>query len=380
MNITIVADVFGEANNGTTITIKRLIENLKNRGHHIRVVSASGTDGEDCYSLPSRNFLMFNEYIKKNGVILAKPDLHVLREAMTGADLVHIALPFKVGKCAIKLAGEMGIPVTTACHCQAENITAHVFMKDVKAANDFIYKYLYDTFYKYAKFVHCPSRMIADILREHGYDMDLRVISNGVDKEYREIENPVRPKEWGDKYVIMFVGRFSREKMHKTLVGAVKKSKYESRIQLHFAGDGPLRKHIEAEGESLTNPPIIGFYNQTELVNLLNAADLYVHPSVAEIEAISCMEAISCGLVPIISDSERSATKQFALSDKNLFLSGDEEDLAKKIDYFIEHPEEKEKLKKQYSSFSKEYSIDKCVDKMEKMFFDAVSQFDKNKI
>lgn len=65
MNITIVADVFGEANNGTTITIKRLNRKFKKPRTSYKVVSASGTDGEDCYSLPSRNFLMFNEYIKK---------------------------------------------------------------------------------------------------------------------------------------------------------------------------------------------------------------------------------------------------------------------------------------------------------------------------
>ncbi len=39
MKITIVADVLGQENNGTTITCKRLIENLKMRGHEVKVVS-----------------------------------------------------------------------------------------------------------------------------------------------------------------------------------------------------------------------------------------------------------------------------------------------------------------------------------------------------
>ena len=38
-----------------------------------------------------------------------------------------------------------------------------------------------------------------------------------------------------------------------------------------------------------------------ELRRLINMCDLYVHASDAEIEGISCMEALACGLVPVIS-------------------------------------------------------------------------------
>ena len=39
MTIAIIADVLGEENNGTSITVKRLICNLKKRGHEVLVVS-----------------------------------------------------------------------------------------------------------------------------------------------------------------------------------------------------------------------------------------------------------------------------------------------------------------------------------------------------
>ncbi len=379
MNITVVADVLGKENNGTTITAKRLISRLKDRGHEVKVVSATKSEELGYYVLPTRNFYVFNKYFEENGVVMAKPDEDILRSAIEGSDVVHIMLPFKAGKCAKKLANEMNIPFTTAFHCQAENVTSHAFMKDLKIANDMVYKYFYESFYKDVKFVHCPSKMIADILREHGYNMDLRVISNGVAEGYKRLPSPVRPKEWEDKFVIMFVGRFSREKMHKTLIDAVKKSKYSDRILLEFAGDGPLRESIEKWGAELKNPPRLGFYKQDELVNLLNSADLYVHPSVAEIEAISCMEAISCGLVPVISDSERSATNQFAVSEYNLFKNGDSADLAKKIDFFIENPDIKAELREKYLNFAEDYAIEKCVDKMENMFNDAIQELKNRK-
>ena len=68
MVITVVADVLGKANNGTTITILRLIESLKARGHEVRVVSPTPVKEEGFYCLPRRNFFIFNEYLEKNGV------------------------------------------------------------------------------------------------------------------------------------------------------------------------------------------------------------------------------------------------------------------------------------------------------------------------
>lgn len=377
MNITIVADVLGKENNGTTVTIKRLISHLKARGHAVKVVSATQSDEEGYYTLPKRNFYIFNGYMQKNGVVLAEPDDDILRQAISGADVVHIVLPFRTGKHTVKLCKEMGIPFTTATHCQAENVTAHVGMKDFKLANDIVYRYMYETFYKDTRFVHCPSQTMANILREHGYNMDIRVISNGVEKAYCKKEGVARPAEWKDKFVVMFVGRLSREKMHKTLIKAVSLSRHKEDIQLVFAGDGPLKKRLQKMGGTLPNPPQIGFHPQAELVDLLNAADLYVHPSVAEIEAISCLEAISCGLVPVISDSKASATNQFALTEHNLFKNGDAKSLAEKIDFLIENPDILSELKEKYESFSKEYAIENCIDKMEKMFSDAAAYYKK---
>ena len=104
-----------------------------------------------------------------------------------------------------------------------------------------------------------------------------------------------------------------------------------------------------------------------ELVEIINSCDLYVHPSVAEIEAISCLEAIACGLVPIISDSERSATKKFALTEKNLFNHNSPKDLANKIDYWIEHPEEKAEYSEKYAGFTANFERNSCMEQMYSM-------------
>lgn len=371
MKITIVTDVLGVENNGTTITVKRLIENLKLRGHEVRVISPLDTDEDGYYGTKKRNFGIFNKYVEKNGVVLARVDREVLRKGMIGSDVVHIILPFQLGKAAIKVARELNIPTTSAFHCQPENVTAHFKLQNFEPVNRFVYRWFLRKFYCHQQYVHCPTDFIANQLRKYNYDMYLKVISNGVAPEYHLI-NIEKPGEFKDKYCIVTVGRLAREKRHDLLIKAIKLSKYEKQIQLIIAGTGPLEEQTKKLGTKLTNKPIFNFYPREELVKILNFADLYVHPADIEIEAIACLEAITCGLVPIISDSKKSATNAFALHEVNLFKAGDPQDLANKIDYMIEHPDAKEVMRREYLEYSKRFNLSACIDKMEEMFQEAV--------
>ena len=369
MKITIIADVYGQGNNGTSITAKRLVDGLKAMGHQVKVVSA---DENSDIVLDKRNFYCFNKYIEKqNGVALAKPDEEKLREAIAGSDVVHFLLPFKCSKAAIKICQELEIPYTTAFHCQPENVSSHIGMKNWTWLNDRLYAYFLKKFYKNTHFVHCPSKFIADELTKHHYKAQKYVISNGVAEHIKPMNMP-KPAKFKDKFVILNVARYSNEKRQDLLIKAAAFSKYSDKIQLIFGGNGPLEKKLQKMGSALTNKPIFKFFGKDELVKVLNYADLYVHPSDIEIEGISCIEAITCGQVPIVSNSDRSATKQFALTENNLFECNDAKDLAQKIDYFIEHPEEKQELKQKYIEYAKQFNIKTCLKQMEEMFKDAI--------
>lgn len=372
MLITIVADVFGKPNNGTAITAKRLIEGLKERGHEVRVVSPFKTDEVGYYTVPTRNFFFINDYIAKNGVELAKPDEKVLTDAIAGSDVVHIMMPFKLGQTALKIANRMHVPCTGGFHCQPENFSSHIFMKDCKPVNDMLYKRFNRVLYKGIKHIHCPSEFIASELSVHGYRSKLHVISNGVAPEYKPLHSP-KPDELKSKFVILFTGRFAGEKRHDLLVKAVAKSKYRDRIHLIFAGKGPREKSVMNLAKKLgIELPEIGLHTPEELNKIINYSDLYVHPADVEIEAIAALEAITCGLVPVINDSPRSATRHFAIDGRSLF-DGTPEDLADKIDYWIEHPAEKEEMGKRYIEYSSRFKLDHCIDLMVEMFKEAAA-------
>lgn len=69
MNITIVCDVLGKENNGTTITAMNLIRSMSARGHNVNVVCSDeekrGMPGY--YIVPTLDFGPLNGYIAKNG-------------------------------------------------------------------------------------------------------------------------------------------------------------------------------------------------------------------------------------------------------------------------------------------------------------------------
>jgi 1,2-diacylglycerol 3-alpha-glucosyltransferase len=373
LRITVVCDILGEENNGTTITAKRLIEGLNKRGHDVRIISASEPTQSGHYQVPTYNFgRRINRYVEKNGVVIAKSDPKILKEAIDGSDVVHVLLPFSLGKHTIDYCTKNNVPVTVGMHAQAENITSHLFLKNSRFVNFLVYVTLKRLIYRHADAIHCPSQFIATKISRYKYQPRRYVISNGVIDLFHPNPQP-KPNELKDKIVILFIGRYVREKRQDKLIKAVKKSKYANKIQLIFAGSGPEKDYLIWLGRKLKNKPIFAFYPKEELVKVINYADLYVHPSDAEIEGISCLEAISCGLVPIISDSPESATNAFALSKYNLFKHRCVKDLARKIDYWIDHPEQKKKASNRYVKYAQRFAIDGSIDKMVKMFDDVIN-------
>ena len=372
MNITIICEVFGEANNGTTIAAINLIKFMKKQGHNVKVVCPDedkrGLEGY--YILPKQNLgTLINYMIRINDIVLAKFDKKIIDEAVKDADIVHIMLPLFASRKTSKYIARLGIPITGGFHAQAENFTNQIAMQDSRLANKLIYRWYDGNVFRRAQAIHYPTQFIRDIFeKERGRKTNGYVISNGVNKIFKPKPEP-KPEQFKDKYCILFTGRLSNEKSHRILLEAVHKSKYNDRIQLIFAGKGRTEAAIRKYSKKhLVNQPFIDFFSREKLVEIINFCDLYCHPAEVEIEAIACLEAISCGLVPVIANSSKCATKNFAIDERSLFNVNDSTDLARKIDYFIEHPEEKAELSKKYLEESVNYDQDEWRDRSSAVF------------
>ncbi len=373
MIITIVSDVLGEENNGTTIAAMNLIRSMRSRGHDVRVVCAD----EDkralpgYYIVPAMSFGPIDSYVKKNGVSLAKADRRVLETAIRGADVVHAMLPYSLGAGAARVAKRLGVPLTGGCHALAENLTSHLFMMRCGLANLITYKVFYRRLYRHCDCVHYPSQMLCELIEGATRFLPHRVISNGVCDTFKPMPTQ-KPEPFRDRFVILFTGRYSKEKAHKELIDGVSRSKHRDSIQLIFAGAGPLENKLRAyAAQQLSVTPMFGFYPRRELQHIIGYADLYVHPAQYEAEGIACLEAMASGKVILSSDSRKSATSGFALCDRSRYRTEDSESLARAIDYWVEHPEEKDKWASAYARYAGRFNFEACMDEMEEMFYDA---------
>lgn len=376
MRIVLVIDQFDTLNNGTTATARRYAQELRERGHTV-IVLASGKSEKDKITVSKMRIPFFQPLIEKQGFCFAKGNDEAYFQAFQNADIIHFFLPTFFCRRGEELARQMNIPTIAAFHLQPENITYSLGVGKSRKINDAVYRYFYYSFYSRFRYIHCPSQMIADQLESHQYDAQCRVISNGVSSVFKPKE--ASPDfQFQDKFVILMVGRFSAEKRQDVVIKAVQQSRYKNRIQLVFAGKGPKENKYRRLGKKLPNMPVFRFYSQEELIEMINASDLYVHASDAEIEGISCLEAMACGLVPVISDSELSATKEFALQSNSLFHSGDAASLAEKINYWIEHPQEKFEIGRLYAQKADEMRVESCVAGMEELYKEVTSDYRLN--
>lgn len=373
MKILLVMDQFDDSNNGTTISARRFAEGLEKNGHEVSVIGVGKSNDKKSGLKAVPMGPIVSHFVKTQGMAFAIPNENIIRNAVSSVDVVHFYTPFWLSSATLKIVEELNIPHTAAFHVQPENITYSIGLGKKKKANDIIYHFYRDKFYNHFSHIHCPSQFIANELTSHGYTAKLHVISNGVIDDFKYVKSP-KPTNLQDKFVITMIGRYSNEKRQDVLIEAISKSKYAPKIQLILAGKGPKEKKYIKLGEELPNAPIMNFYSKEDLLNLLSYTDLYVHSADAEIEAISCIEAFACGIVPIIANSSNSATPQFALNKDSLFLPGDSNDLAKKIDFWIENECYRKKMEAEYAKSAEKYRLENSIKQIERMFEDAISE------
>ncbi len=373
MKIAIAIDSYNDANGGTIAT-KRLIKELRERGHKITIISAIHEDptDPDFYKIPG--FVLPGAEASQENMkfLFGRNDYKIFRKALADVDVVQVQFPFLMAKGIVKTANRMNIPVVGAFHVQPQNIMAALGKK-----SKYLERFMWFTFkfflFNRVNAISCPSNFAAELLHSEGVKAHLRPISNGIPVEYVPGDYE-RPEWFGDKMVLFNVGRFADEKRQSLLIEGVKRSKYKNDIQLILAGRGEMEEELKEKGKELPVEPFIEYISKEDKLRYLNTADLFVHTSIVELESLSCLEAIGCGLPCLISNSEYSAASQFALDDRFIFDSDDPNHLAEKIDYWYENKEElrSDNLKEEVLKEAEIYRFAKAVSDVESFFKDAV--------
>ncbi|MFN8238556.1 MAG: glycosyltransferase [Chitinophagales bacterium] len=355
-NLTIaqVIDVFENAINGGGISTQRFTKLLRQHGHRV-IVLANGEAATDKVTLRSYYppIPFTKRILKRMKFVFAIPDKAKMEQAFAEADIVHNQFPLWLGAATVRIANKMNKPLVSTFHVQGEHI-----MYNSGLTHPFWTKLLYQYFVKYiynkSDIVICPSKFAEQEIKRYGVTRPTVVISNGIPSDYRKMNIP---KRYPEKFTILTVGRNAAEKRQEMLIRAIAASKFRDHIQLIILGDGPQRHALVKLSNELLNGNVeFNLVAQEKVAEYYNSVDLYVHTAAIEVECMTALEAMACGLPLLIADSALSATKQFAPEEKYLFKT--QAELTKKIDYLFANRQELELAGKRYMELSKQYSIE----------------------
>ncbi len=374
MKILIVATDYFNESNGLCISTQRFIECFKARGHEVRVAT-NNRNGTSEYPLEVYKLPLINGIVEKEGYTFAKKDEKVLTEAINWCDIVHLEDPFPLGKFTANLAKTLHKPCTATFHLFPENMTyaANIRSLHIEGA---IMRYFRSAF-KEVELIQCPTEIVKKRLEKWKFNGELVTVSNGIVPENIQTERKEKPEEIKDKFVVLTIGRYSKEKNQQELLRAIAKSKYKNNIRVIVAGKGPLEKNLVKLNKKLKLDVQFGFYPQSELNDIRLYSDIYVHCARVEVEGMSCMEAFASGCVPIIAKNKLSSTWIYSIDDKNMYRSKKIKELASKIDYFYENRDKLKEYRLKYLELSKSLVISKSADEMLGHFERVINNYKK---
>ena len=371
LKIGITIDVY-DAVNGGVISTRRIVDELRKRGHEVYVFSTSnGTNPpDDPFFIPMKPFYVSvaKGIMKKLKMPLAKPIDALMRPLFKELDVVHSMFPFWLGYKSLQLAKAFHKPILTTFHIQVEHICKNIHF-EAEWLTRSAYKLLIKKLYNRHDFVYCPAPLARQEVLKYGLKTPSAVLSNGVPPLFTPKPVP-RPPALEGKFLILSVGRLSPEKSHKTIIEAIRQSQYKDRIQLLIFGEGPQRNHLLKQAADLPNPLQIQLVSPQELADYYNMADLYVHASVLETEGMAPLEASACGAPLLISDAPKSASGHFVIDQNSWFKHQNPQSLAQQIDYWAERPEALKQLGERYAQEAKKYRIEEVVNVLEQKYYE----------
>lgn len=380
MKILFVTNNINVPGNGICTSVNTTVQHLRNRGIDARFLSGISKDPEvpqPDFPLSRLHFPIFQPIIDANGFSYAKRDRRVIRKAVEWADIIHITEPLFLQTDAIRMAEKMGKPIVGTFHLYTQNILNEIPLASWEWSNDLLMKNWVGAFFNHCSHVQCPTQAVRKLLEKYDCKSRLEVISNGTSISAEPVKAGMPST---DPYLILTTGRLCEVKKQMTLIEAMRHSRHSREIQLYFAGNGVNRDRIMKAGSKLVSEgvlryqPVIEFHTAAELEALNRKAYLYVHCSKMEVEGLGCLEAIREGAVPVIAQGELVGTSDFALDDRSLFPAGDARALAERIDWWIEHPREREIMGQEYADFSRKFDIEASITALIEMYEKALAR------
>lgn len=292
-------------------------------------------------------------------------------------DILHVMIPTPAAIVSLKVAKDLGIKRVIHSHTQPENLFLHIPKIAGRALLNNIFSRYLLWLYRQADALVYPSEFARKLFPALNINIPHLVVSNGVDTS---IFKKTGSEKFFVKYNlshqnrhILFVGRLHPEKRIETLITAMPLIlKKQSNARAIIVGGGHLENKLKQLTRNLGLDKEIIFSGQLsneELVMAYNVCDVFVLPSLAELEGMVVLEAMAVGKPIVIANAKGSASTYFVDQNGFLFKPEDPEDLSEKIIILLKNDSLREKMGEESLKKSQEYDINQSVSKLEELYY-----------
>lgn len=263
-------------------------------------------------------------------------------------DVVHTQHPFLLGRVARALARQQHVPLLASVHTQYEQYV-HYWTPWHKPGC-WIVRRLIRAFCNRCDHVVTVAEGMVPLLRGYGVVRPIEVIPNDLDLEaFLCADGTGVRAELGMKEsetFLLSVGRLAAEKNLLFLLDAVAPLLATLPARLVFVGDGPLRTELErrvAQTRLHERVRFVGALPHDQTGRFYAAADLFLMPSVTEVNPLTIGESLAAG-TPVVAVDSFSARETIAHGQDGLIVPGDASALRNALEQLIARPEARRQM------------------------------------
>ncbi|MGC8651774.1 MAG: glycosyltransferase [Candidatus Micrarchaeia archaeon] len=370
LNIAFYSDTYLPAMDGVVTSIMNTRRELESRGHNVYLFVSGNRATKEALKGDRHVFVApsakFNRYPQYN--IAFFPFTAYFKFRNLDIDVIHVHTPFTMGFYGLLTSKLNRLPIVGSFHTM---FTDKEVIDEYMPASNLMKRYALRYSWKYAHYFYrrcdytiAPTRTVSNILKKKHINNSV-IIPNGVDmsKFNKNVDgSKLREKlARGNKKVVLYVGRLSREKHLEVLIRAIKR--LDDDYVLVVGGTGPMAHaymNLSARLGLSGKVKFVGFIKDSILPDYYAAADVVCLPSTFETQGIVLLEAMATG-TPVVG-ANRLALQEIIKNGKNgeKFKPGSTIDCARKIEKVINNID----AYKGTVSTAKEYSIEKVADKL----------------
>lgn len=305
MNIALVTETHPPEVNGVAMTVGRLVDGLRGRGHRVSVVRPRqsrddrGGEGDLLLAgvpLPGYAGLRF-------GLPAGRALMRAWR--MRRPDVVHVVTEGPLGWSAVAAARRLGLAVTSGFHTNFDRYSVHYGFGWLRPA---VAAYL-RSLHRRTRATVVPTEMLAADLAGKGVP-GVCVVGRGVDTQ---LFNPQRRDAalraaWGvgdDDLACLYIGRLAPEKNLDLVCRAFDTARVvQPTARMLWVGDGPAAARLRRERPA---DHFAGIRTGTDLAAHYASADLFLFGSLTETYGNVVAEAMASGLAVVAYRSAAAA-------------------------------------------------------------------------